>query len=463
MRTKNLNLKKKIAFIASVAMIATSTAAYLPFEANAAKLIGADGYTSDVVKGAYADPATDPAKAAAVPVINTFDVLIKVNGKYLAQNNDKTAKATQYKLFDSLEEAEKENYSLTNMDGVNLTPAAASDDVLTHPANSAEWAAADVYSANAWNYTSLSVDNAHDELLLPYFAEANPKITLEFVAKKGATLTSRSVKSIDITLDDNGIAKLPTQKSYVIGKSDNSNYDEKEEEFVGTNGKSTGTPAGTYEVLDLSKLKIRMGAVNGKGVTADDSEVDFKSFDSTKLKVVETNTAFDLAKSVIDTKDAYPKDEDDVTPVSYEVKKVNGKYAKVLTTTIANTKGVAPGSTLKVQTGVFGTWSKSSNVSTDGTITLTMGGDGYAKSDLVTFTKDGVSEYYVYVVKNAEDQTDDTMFAAVIDGVAGIATADAKQLGAADNDLNAKGRYKVTKKLLSESFADGTIELCLIS
>ena len=31
MRTKNLNLKKKIAFIASVAMIAT-TAAYLPAE-----------------------------------------------------------------------------------------------------------------------------------------------------------------------------------------------------------------------------------------------------------------------------------------------------------------------------------------------------------------------------------------------------------------------------------------------
>ncbi len=222
MRTKNLNLKKKIAFIASVAMIAT-TASYLP--AGIVNNITADAY---VASNEY--EAGAGVIAEDVDVVDTFDTFVTVNGKYVCLN-----KSTQeYVLQNTLDltnttivPIEVSNYFVSTTD-VNKDPYHENTDKAfyaeinggqTNEQNNAaggvKGGTGNVTLGTTDNYNVLvpqltDKDNGN-ALEIPYFADAK-EVKLVFAAKKGAKLSERSITEISVNLNDNGEGRIGTLK-----------------------------------------------------------------------------------------------------------------------------------------------------------------------------------------------------------------------------------------------------------
>jgi len=462
MRTKNLNLKKKIAFIASVAMIA-STAAYLPAEVTQ-NIGGIDvsatvAYDATNGNGVYVENKTDITAAPAA--INTVDIFVKINGKYLSVK-DKTPGTTtpEYKLTNTPDLNDGDYKPILANNALNTTGnlAAATSD----PTGAQ---AASVIGAN---YDVIELGAAADALELPYIADAS-EVELEFVAKKKNVLGKNSVESIVIPLNEYGMGKVAKQHEYVVGKSDTSNYDEDKKEF-----KDPANKAGSYEIIDLSGLVVSMKNIGNanesitvNGVDVTEIKDGGNTYKDATLSAYYNGNAYNASSNATGYQMQFVsgsntiEEDDDINATTYGVKKVGNVYAKVIETTLA--KAVSPNAVIKINTGVNGNWKASGKgVDGDGVVTVSMDDskDGFAASELVTMTQGSNKEYYIYVVKNPEnvltDGAKEDFNGAVSFDVAELlsATPSKTTTGTADGTLNSSatfdGDYKIERKIVTE-------------
>jgi uncharacterized repeat protein (TIGR02543 family) len=383
------------------------------------------------------DPASTYSGKTTENALDTFDAYIKIDGKYVGYNSGKDL--NDYKLVNSIDDTDYPairafcTKGLTDKDSNGVRLKSEFEDTTAGE-----------------HYTVKRADGA---LELPYFADAK-KVTIEFRPKKKAASSSRSISSIDIELNENGIGRLGKQHEFVVGMSYDSTFDESSSDYKG------GNPEGEYEIIDFSNFVVFMRGENKAEVAnniAPKSITDVADVTAVKSGTT-TNIVDGTAAYVRNNAPAEIIDKEDIEPDSYDLMKINGHFARVIK--IQSNEILEPGSKVDITTAKKAAWDESG--SKDGKITVVMGGNTntpeYGVSALVTNTSNGNKEYFVYVVKNklGDGMTDEA------NSLSTELEVPAKQIGGVNStspafDLteekayDAKDRYKVEKEVVKEN------------
>jgi len=418
MRTKNFNLKKKIAFIASVTMIAT-TAAYLP--AEVAQNIGIG--SGIVAEAAYTNSEVSVGSITQEAVVNLFKAYVKVNGKYLGHDG---------KLYSTLSavptgiEAETVNGKVAGYLGKNVN---------TDTFN-------DYFTVNK------TTAGTTDTYTLPADTAVGATVSIEVVAnsttstsgtdKAGAVASS--ISSVDVTLDDHGVAVVPKQTKDIEVKGDS--YSKSD----------AGEERGDYEKVNFTGLKFVVA-----------SPVEAIGSSGTKNKSAALSAAPAVVADATSTPNITTKNTDLVSTDITDADKKNWTYALTKSGSVyaVNLKAelnetVKPNQSVTVDLKLNGNWTATGTNVSQGKLTLTMGSNGKAVSDLITITRDNDStkkEYYIITLTNKAGsiESKESDFKITADNSTSASTYAAFDTTNGVDLAVAAGNAKATKETITES------------